>query len=68
MVPDPDGPETSPPPAFAPVITIQVQGNADEETIENLSGSLRETVRELFQEFRDEEREQMTLKNQYAYG
>ena len=48
-------------------ITVIVQGNADEESTENLKTSLRDTVRELYNEFREEERERMVLKNQYAY-
>lgn len=68
-VPDPDpvpgGGGGSP--AFAPQITVIVQGNADEESTENLKTSLRGTVRELYNEFREEERERMVLKNQYAY-
>ena len=68
-VPDPDpvpgGGGGSP--AFAPQITVIVQGNADEESTENLKTSLRDTVRELYNEFREEERERMVLKNQYAY-
>ena len=55
-------------PAFAPVINIQVQGNADGEAIENMRTSLYDTARQLFQEFRDEELEQQALKNQYAFG
>lgn len=54
-------------PAFAPVISVQVEGNMDEKAIENLKASLYETVRELFAEFKEEELERMTLKNQYAY-
>lgn len=54
-------------PVFAPQISIVVQGNADEEKVENLRSSLYDTVRELFQEFREEELERQTLKNQYAY-
>lgn len=54
-------------PAFAPVITIQVQGNMDEKATEDLKTSLYETVRELFAEFKEEELERMALKNQYAY-
>ncbi len=53
--------------SFAPVITIQVQGNADDETIEKMEKSLRDMVKELFEEFREQELEQMSLKNQYAY-
>ena len=68
-VPDPDpvpgGGGGSP--AFAPQITVIVQGGADEESTENLKTSLRDTVRELYNEFREEERERMVLKNQYAY-
>lgn len=72
---NPDGPPPEPdtgggggnPSTFAPVITIQIQGNADDETVENMRTSLRDTVRELFEEFRSEELEQQTLKNQYAY-
>lgn len=52
---------------FAPVITIQVQGNADDETVEKMEKSLRDTVKELFEEFREQELERMSLKNQYAY-
>ena len=68
-VPDPD---TAPnggggSPAFAPQITVIVQGGADEEATENMKTSLRDTVRELYEEFREEERERMALKNQYAY-
>lgn len=55
-------------PAFAPVINIQVQGSADENAIENMRTSLYDTVRELFQEFREEELEHQALKNQYAFG
>lgn len=70
----PDGesdPETSGgggnPAPFAPVIYITVEGNADEGTIENMKTSLRDTVKELFNEFREEELERQTLKNQYAF-
>ena len=69
-VPDPDpvpGGGGGSSPAFAPQITVIVQGNADEESTENLKTSLRDTVRELYNEFREEERERMVLKNQYAY-
>ncbi|MBR1691180.1 MAG: phage tail tape measure protein [Lachnospiraceae bacterium] len=53
--------------SFAPVINIMVSGNVDEETTENLSESLRNTVRELFDEFRQQELEQQSLKNAYAF-
>lgn len=54
-------------PVFAPQISIVVQGDADEEKTENLRSTLYDTVRELFREFREEELERQTLKNQYAY-
>lgn len=53
--------------AFAPVININVQGAADGDAIEDMRNSLYSAVRELFQEFREEELERMTLKNQFAY-
>ena len=67
-VPDPaTGGGDSVPAPFAPVIHIHVEGNADEQAIDNMSGSLYETVRRLFEEFREEELERMSLKNQYAF-
>ena len=60
----PDGGGSAP---FSPVITIQIQGNANEETVEKMQTSLRDVVRELYQEFREEELERMALKNQYAF-
>ena len=39
----------------------------DEKATEDLKNSLYETVKELFAEFRAEELERMTLKNQYAF-
>ncbi len=67
VVPDPDEPEPGSPPAFAPVITIQVNGNMDEEMVENLRSKLYDIVKELFEEFRTEELERAALKNQYAF-
>ena len=52
---------------FAPVITIQVQGVANDESIENMTEALRSTVRELYDEFQAEELERMSLKNQYSF-
>lgn len=52
---------------FAPVITIQVQGCGNDESIENMRETLRSTVRELYDEFREEELERMALKNQYSF-
>lgn len=54
-------------PAFAPVITIHVDGNADEKAIEDMRTTLYDTVKELFAEFREEELERMALKSQYAF-
>ena len=59
--------ETSSPAPFAPVITIEVKGDVDEKTVENMSSKLRDTVKELFEEFREQELERMALKNQYAF-
>ena len=65
---DPDSPDGDfPPPAFAPNIVVNVYGNASEESVENMSDSLRDTVRELYDEFREEELQRMSLKNQYSY-
>ena len=67
--PEPDGDGTPPISfTFAPVLNIEVSGNADERTVENLKSSLRDTVRELFEEYKEEELERMALKNQYAFG
>ena len=52
---------------FSPVIQITIQGNADDETVEKMENSLRDTVKELFDEFREQELEHQSLKNQYAY-
>lgn len=58
---------------FAPVITIPitVEGNADSEALDELRAQLESELeakmRELFEEFRREELENMALKNQYAF-
>lgn len=54
-------------PAFSPIININVSGDMSEEGIGNISESLRETVRRLYMEFREEELERMALKQQYAF-
>lgn len=70
--------ETSPPPPppegdrggpqFPPItVNIYVQGNMDETVTENLRTKLYNTVKELFEEFRNEEMEHMALKEQYAF-
>lgn len=54
--------------SFPPVtINITVEGNMDESTAEDLKSKLRDTMRELYEEFRNEEIEQMALKEQYAF-
>lgn len=53
--------------AFSPIININVSGDVNEEHINNMSESLRETVRQLYMEFREEELERMALKQQYAF-
>jgi hypothetical protein len=55
------------PSTFAPVINLTVNGGMDDGTTEDLSNSLYDTVRRLFDEFREQELEHMALKNQYAF-
>lgn len=69
--PPPSGPsetvaESAPAP-FAPVINIYVQGNASESAVSDLNSSLYDTVRQLWEEFNQEQRDQMALKNQYSF-
>ena len=52
---------------FAPVINITVEGNADEKAVDNIRTTFYDTIKELFDEFRKEELERMTLKNEYAF-
>lgn len=52
--------------SFNPNINITVNGNMDSETQANLTNDLRETMLNLFREFRQEELENMELKNAYA--
>lgn len=52
---------------FAPVINITVEGGATEQGIENLREALYDTVKELYDEFRQEELEHTALKEQYAF-
>lgn len=54
-------------PAFAPVINITVEGGATEQSTENLREALYDTVKELYEEFRQEELEHTALKEQYAF-
>ena len=59
--------------AFAPEVKIEitVQGNADEESLDELRLRLMDEftakMRELFAEFREEELQRAALKNQYAF-
>ena len=54
--------------ALPPVnIYITVEGSADEAVVEDLKTKLHDTVKELFEEFRNEENEEMALKEQYAF-
>ena len=52
---------------FAPVINVTVEGGTTEQGIENLREALYSTVRELYDEFRQEELEHTALKEQYAF-
>lgn len=58
---------------FAPVVTVQitVEGNADHEALEVLRAQLmaefEAKMRELYDEFREEELQRAALKNQYAF-
>lgn len=59
--------------SFAPVINVEiiVRGNADRDTLENVRSEFmpefEARVRALFDEFREEELQRMSLKNQYAF-
>lgn len=64
---DPDDTGGGPLPAFSPTITVNVYGDVSDETVGNMRETLRDTVRELYDEFREEELEQMSLKNQYSF-
>ncbi len=69
------GPESEPPPSdggdglrpYAPQVTIVVQGNADKEIIDELEARFRRQMRELYEEFREEELERQALKNQHVF-
>ena len=63
----PDSQSSASSSTFAPVINITVNGNASEQTVEDMKTSLYDTVKELFQEFREAEYERMALKNQYSF-
>lgn len=54
--------------ALPPVnIYITVEGRADEAVVEDLKTKFHDTVKELFEEFRNAENEEMALKEQYAF-
>lgn len=61
------GQETAASVPFAPNISITINGDASERTVENMRTSLYDTVKELFEEFREAEFERMALKNQYSF-
>lgn len=44
-----------------------VQGNADKEIIDELEARFRRQMRELYEEFREEELERQALKNQHVF-
>lgn len=52
---------------FSPVINITVEGGATEQTTENLREAMYDTVKELYEEFRQQELEHTALKEQYAF-
>ena len=52
---------------FAPNISITVNGDVSEKAVEDMRTSLYDTVKELFEEFREMEFERMALKNQYSF-
>lgn len=75
---NPPPPDSPPPPpeggggsggfALPPVnIYITVEGSADEAVVEDLKTKLHDTVKELYEEFRNAENEEMALKEQYAF-
>lgn len=52
---------------FSPVINLNVSGSEIDDTIvDNIINSLYEVIRELFEQFKREDLEQMVLKNQYV--
>ena len=73
--PEPDGGSTGNGggSTFAPTVTVQitVEGNADSEALEEMRASLMAEfevkMRELYDEFREEELQRAALKNQYAF-
>ena len=74
-IPEPDGGSTGNGggSTFAPTVTVQitVEGNADSEALEEMRASLMAEfevkMRELYDEFREEELQRAALKNQYAF-
>ena len=75
-IPEPDGGSTGNGGGgftFSPTVTVQitVEGNADSEALEEMRAQLMaefETkMRELYDEFREEDLQRAALKNQYAF-
>ncbi len=58
---------SAPVPAFSPTITINVNGDVDDDKIAQLREEMMNAVRELYEEFRNEELEHTALKEQYAF-
>lgn len=54
-------------PVFAPVINITVEGGATEQSIENLRETMYDMMRELYEEFRNQELEHQALKEQLVF-
>ena len=52
---------------FAPIINITIEGKTDEKAVDDIRTTLYDTVKELFDEFREEELERMTLKTESVY-
>ena len=71
---NPPPPDSPPPPeggsgfTLPPVnVYITVEGSMDEGVADRLTERFRDTMKELFTEFRNEENEEMALKEQYAF-
>ena len=62
-----EGGNTGSAPVFAPVINITVEGGATEQSIENLRETMYDMMRELYEEFRNQELEHQALKEQLAF-
>lgn len=52
---------------FYPTINVNIEGNTGQDMLEEATHSFREAVKELYEEFREEELSRQTLKNQFAF-